>query len=858
MKPATSFLQPELAVSLCLLTTAVVPFANAATWTGATGAGSYTWNTSGASWDSNPAYPTGTDSVATFNSNFTGTITMTGDNTLGGISYTDTGSSNNNLQLASGTLTFDATVGTPTISYLNGTGSGILWIGQANTFAISGNDGLTIDAGNNGQAVRFGVASTVNINWSGFTGALTLARGSFQPQIANVLPQAAGSKVVLGSGSNTATLSLFGNSRNQSVVGLDGNTLGSVNNGSNGTTATLTLGTNSISSESFNFQGKIGSTASSNDNISVVKTGAGSQTLSGSSLYTGTTTVSGGTLKLGNANALGTTTGITSVASSAVLDLNGQSIAENFGDNTSSDGFSGQGLGNNGALINSSGSAATISGNIFTNAAGGLTGLGVANTNGFVIGSGDISLNGEVGRRNVGVGSMAILKTGTGNLTLGGTVTNGTLGDLYVNSGTVTLAKTGTAVAASNVTISGGTLKMTPVNTTSPTSVWQGQVGNGVTFGSGGGTWDLNSTAGNNNRLKGVSGTTGAITNTGSGAALVKFAMRDNNAVWSFSGTINDGSGGGTVAVETANGGFGTGQIQVLGGNNSYSGGTTHGFGTLRMAHNNALGTGTVASSSTLDINGFTLANPLTSPGNGAVFTNSSAGKATVSTGFNSTHANGVVISDLTVGSNTGDIDWSGDIYRTNTTGTVTKDGTDKVTFGGRINNMNLNLTAGTTDLAGSLTGTANATVASGATMNVTSGGWMDGTNLTSVAGNFNLLANGKYEFDIGANGINDGITGTGTVAFDGIFAFDLSSADAAVGNTWQIVNFSNLSGGFGSGFSVSGFSEASNIWTKPDGSNLWTFTESSGVLSLAAIPEPASTLLGTIGVLALLRRRRH
>ena len=450
---------------------------------------------------------------------------------------------------------------------------------------------------------------------------------------------------------------------------------------------------------------------------------------------------------------------------------------------------------------------------------------------------------------------MAVIKTGSGTLTFGGTVTNGTFGDLYVNSGTVTLAKTGNAVAVSNVTINGGTLKMDSTKTTSPANVWQGQVGNGVTFGASGGTWDLNDTAGNNNRLKGVSGSTGSITNTGSGAALVKFAMRDNSAFWSFSGTISDGSG--TVAVETANGGFGTGQVQVLGGNNSYTGGTAHNYGTLRMGHNNALGTGTVASASTLDLNGFTLANTLTSSGNGAVFTNTSATKATVSTGFNSTHANGVVISDFTVGSNTGDIDWNGDIYRTSFSGTITKDGSNKVTFGGEINNMGLNLTAGTTDLSGSISGTANATIASGATMNVTTGGLMDGVNLTSVAGAFNLMAGGVYDFDIGANGVNDQITGSGTVGLDGIFSFDLAFADITHGNLWQIVDFTSLTGGFGSGFSVSGFTQASDIWTKVDGNNTWTFTEANGTLGLAVVPEPRAALLGSLGLLFLLRRRK-
>jgi autotransporter-associated beta strand protein len=110
--------------------------------------------------------------------------------------------------------------------------------------------------------------------------------------------------------------------------------------------------------------------------INLVKSGAGTQTLSGNNNFSGTTTIStGGTLKIGSGNALGTgqngngtiatyrngstvvSTGVsntTTVNSGGVLDLNGQTV--------SGEGFSinGTGISSGGALINSAAGSATL------------------------------------------------------------------------------------------------------------------------------------------------------------------------------------------------------------------------------------------------------------------------------------------------------------------------------------------------------------------------------------------------------------------------------------------------------------------------------------------------------------------
>ena len=93
------------------------------------------------------------------------------------------------------------------------------------------------------------------------------------------------------------------------------------------------------------------------------------------------------------------------------------------------------------------------------------------------------------------------------------------------------------------------------------------------------------------------------------------------------------------------------------------------------------------------------------------------------------------------------------------------------------------------------------------------------------------------------------------------LFNIDLSGATIADGNQWRLFDAANLDEVYGAGFSVASnlgaFTEVADVWTKTDGGNTWTFTESNGVLGLTVIPEPKAALLGGLGLLALLRRRR-
>lgn len=105
--------------------------------------------------------------------------------------------------------------------------------------------------------------------------------------------------------------------------------------------------------------------------------------------------------------------------------------------------------------------------------------------------------------------------------------------------------------------------------------------------------------------------------------------------------------------------------------------------------------------------------------------------------------------------------------------------------------------------------------------------------NTTVNAGTLVLADNAGMKFLIGANGVNNKVTGAGTATLNGDFTLDLTGASTANGNNWILVDTTVKT--FGPTFTVQGFTEAADVWTKTDGSATWTFTEATGVLSVSS-----------------------
>lgn len=141
-------------------------------------------------------------------------------------------------------------------------------------------------------------------------------------------------------------------------------------------------------------------------------------------------------------------------------------------------------------------------------------------------------------------------------------------------------------------------------------------------------------------------------------------------------------------------------------------------------------------------------------------------------------------------------------------TGTLTTTGNYTLTFNG-ANTFTGNMTVSTAGTAGTLLGTS-------------------------------LSATNHWKFAVGANGINNTISGSGKLTLNGVFDIDLTTASASVGSSWTLVSGATLAETYGATFNIPNFTSdsgavGSRIWSKTiNATTFYRYYEATGVLQVS------------------------
>ena len=512
----------------------------------------------------------------------------------GAVSVSDTGTLTNNGGTLSGPLTlnnsgsFRATtsgtignlrIGSSAAATISAaTGTTLTQTGAFNSYVPSGSVtfGSAIDTGRvvmtaNGGA--YGLNFSVNVAG----GTLAAAGSQFAGLLSNISSTSVAAGATLDIGSIDTTVQRLGGA-------------GTVTN-SSATDRVLTLKNTST------FAGAISDGAT--NNLSLVRIGTGTTTLTGASGYTGSTTVAQGTLALGAGSSLASTS--VTIDAGAVLSTNGEHLAD--GTTLSNNGqftvtgaetigeMNGTGavtLTDPGVLTIAGAATATIS-NAF-NGSGGLT---------FTNAGGAHTLNGT----NSHTGATTLE---AGGLTLSGGSAIADTGAVVVNGGILALSNSETIGALSGT---GGAIQLgsntLTVNATNGSSGYDGAIGGtGGISKTGAGTLALSgtNTYSGGTTIDGGTISISAYNNLGTGALTLdggtlqttsSFTSSRSTTLNAGGGTFNTGAGttltqSGQISGAGSMEKIGTGAL-LLTGNNTYTGSTQLSGGNLTLSGAGAL-----------------------------------------------------------------------------------------------------------------------------------------------------------------------------------------------------------------------------------------------------------------------------
>jgi len=503
----------------------------------------------------------------------------------------------------------------------------------------------------------------------------------------------------------------------------------------------------------------------------------------------------------------------------------------------------------------------------------------------------DLSMNTGL----LSTGAAAINVSQSNALTFVNAVSSGYIrlannGSFNVSSGAgaVTFQGGGTTATASRILFGAGTTgaaltgSFTLTNDSSNAVTWASTASGDIMGGQGSRTLNFGGTGDFvfNQAINAATNQTLILVKNGSGALTLAGANTFSPLYASAAGsiTLNEGSlnlNNATALGATANslilaGGTlnnTSGSAKTLTNNNaqtwngdfafSTSGGTSGNdlnLGTGAVSLGTAAGTTrtiTTNGSATLTLGGVisngTTADSLTKTGTGTLIlngVNTYSGTTKVENGTLALGASGTISSSLVLGVSGG------------TTGTL--DVTAKSTF------TQANIAGSGTINIGTGTVTATGNVSPGFSpgqLNVTGNLTLDSASSTTmqIAGLGNVAG---VDFDQIAVTETLAFGGTLMIVSDGGFSLTDAGNFSATPKIFDLFSAGTYSGDFAAGsISVDSLlltgGEETGVWTGNSGSINYSFSQANGDLSVSVVPEPAAALLGGLGLLGLLRRRR-
>lgn len=685
-----------------------------------------------------------------------GTLLLAHSSALGSSTYTG----------GAGALSF-GTLTSATLGGLSGSKNFALTNDSAGALALSvgANNASTSFSGTmsgSGRLIKTGSGTLTLTDVQTYTGTTTVNEGTLRLNHAGALATStyAGGAGTLSFGLSSATLGGLSGSRDLALT-----------NTSAGAVA-LTVGANG---ENTSYSGIMSGTGS------LIKTGAGTLTLTNGQSYTGTTTVSQGTLALGQSNALANSTlvanggtlsfgtltsatfgGLSGSGALALTNGSSQAVTLTVGDNGANTTYSGS-LDGSGSLTKSGAGTLTLSGN--NNYSGTTTlsnGTLVLGSNGALGGSGNIDFVGnatlqftaanthdyasrlatsggwdarlDTNGQNVtfadaltGAVTGRLFKEGNGTLTLSGA--NAHSGGTWVQEGAVSISadhNLGTyQPGATNLTLVGGSLQ-----TTSSFTLAAGReilaIGGGIDTAAG-------TTLTFGGRIYSDTATYGMGSLTKSGAGTL--VLNGNNEYVQF--TIAAGT------LEASGSGIG------LDGSVKFTGGT------LRTSESVNINGVDVASAGTVDTNGFNSSWSGIS-GSGSL---TKVGAGTLSLDAANTFTGGITVDAgaVTVASGSG-------------TGTV---GGATVNTGGILNVA-----------SGAALGSSSAVNVNGGTLNLNNAA-QTVSSLNGAGGNINLAVGHKLTVNTNTTDQFAGtLAGAGSLTKTGTGSLTLSGSNSYTGGT--------------------------------------------------------------------------